>query len=107
MTTPVEPSKELLQLCKYWIPFLKKKHVRYGVWNKKELSIGDGASCMVAEAWGWMFSWSQCSECITIAHALDGMSEHNRSPNITPVQVNKMIRKGNTFATHFFKKHSK
>jgi hypothetical protein len=39
------------------------------------------------------------------ALALDSYSENNRSGNLTPVQVNKMIRKGNTFATHFMKKH--
>jgi hypothetical protein len=102
----VKPNPELLHLCKYWIPFLLKKHVRYGMWNKKELSIGSSNECMVAEAWGWSTAYiPECHDCKEFSLYLDDVSSMNRGANIRPTQVNRMIRKGNAFATHYLKKH--
>jgi len=104
----IAPSPELKKLCKYWVPFLLKEHKRYGTWNKKELSIGDSRECIVAEAWKWTSEYhGLCPDCTNFGLALDGISENNRGVNISPVQVNRMIRKGNTFATHYVKKHTK
>lgn len=106
MAVEVKPSKDLSKLCKYWVSFLKEKHERYGIWNKKELSIGDSTTCMVAEAWKWTAEYhGLCPDCTNFGLALDGISEKNRGKNITPIQVNRMFRKGNTFATHYMKKH--
>lgn len=106
MAVEVKPSKDLSKICKFWIPFLKEKHERYGIWNKKELSIGDSTTCMVAEAWQWTAEYhGACPDCTNFGLALDAISEKNRSKNITPIQVNRMIRKGNTFAAHYVRKH--
>jgi hypothetical protein len=101
----IKPSPELLKLCKHWIPFLLKNHKRAGVYNKKILDIYDTSGCMVGEAWGFTSQYSSCEQCRLFACDLDSISEFNKSYNITPKQVTKMIRKGNTFATHYMKKH--
>lgn len=105
--TEATPSPELKRLCKFWIPFLLKEHKRYGEWNKREMAIGDSELCMVAEAWKWDRQYMvSCSDCVDFANAFDTISQNNRGNNIRPTQVNRMIRKGNTFATHFVKKHA-
>jgi hypothetical protein len=105
MTTEVKPSPELLKLCPMWIPFLLKKHKRSQYKKGEVLDIMDTKTCMVGEAWGFTSFYTNCEICRLIACDLDNISEHNKSDNILPKQVAKMIRKGNTFATHYFKKH--
>jgi ribosomal protein S15P/S13E len=100
----VKPSPELLQLCPKWVPFLLKKHRRDE--NKEDgLDIMDTKMCMVGEAWNFTIQYVHCDICRNIALDLDDISALNRSENITPKQVIKMIKKANTFANHYMKKH--